>query len=529
MPKHISHKKRLLAIKTKYPRQIEVLLNLKRYSRLNKFSKEQKKKLFNVSDDDYEEWSKLVPKSIDLFNKYGEVVYEFVFKNFSDATKRQCCHEWNICKPTKNKFMSIVYSLTLNEIRLLNEESEDLWIKRQQIRDTALDIEKDYPNGLTRYKEENQNPTYEDILKAKGRIKEFQQIYDLSYAFKNWEKNQTEFCNEVWSLLGETLPNNGRYTYLVKYKRPIGNGKLEDSEFRIWQGFPNSVSPFYLEYQPSYYQTLFNQLSEIKKCSRYFLDSVYESFFSFILSFKEKFNTLPILIFADNGSDGWSEDVYNYHFGKIRDLLNDEEIPFYCLSEIDNIDNSSQTKRYVLFIDFYTINDFLKDNARKIIEHFDRNIPCLFYYSFIKNYDEKEIYELFKDKINWEQNIKEFIKEQFGRQNKNSFYTYYAITNTLIGEAANSSSVKAIWLDNPTNYDLKSIEKKEKGIISCDFTTDGWITSTRFERSGDTFNLDEVVEFTCDLFKEMGVLKMFYNKGSKAINYMNEHKILAYH
>jgi hypothetical protein len=155
----------------------------------------------------------------------------------------------------------------------------------------------------------------------------------------------------------------------------------------------------------------------------------------------------------------------------------------------------------------------------------------------LKQYDEDEIVEIFnarkekelKEKEAREKADKKFIKEQFLRVNKNPFFSYYAITNTLIGEAGNSDKIKKVWLSDDKKFSVVKRDKDVANHITCKFSTDYEANYADFSRPGEYSNIDDVVNFTYDLFLAMGLLQQFKQYGAKAIDKMNALYCLAYH
>lgn len=222
------------------------------------------------------------------------------------------------------------------------------------------------------------------------------------------------------------------------------------------------------------------------------------------------------------------------------------------MEDIQAIVNEFSYDIFFVF-DFITVNTDLIFTSKMLIESFTIKIPNVVWYSMIKEYDEDEMKSLCEDAIKEtekkkeveEKKVKEefekssllhskdrgidFIKNQILAVNKHPFFSYYAIPNTLIGEAANSSEVKAMWLSSPEKYLVESINKNNKkaGYISIRYSIDGGLTWNVLERKADYQNIDEVTLFTYELFKAMGVFEEFISKGHKAISYMNSHQYLA--
>ena len=181
-------------------------------------------------------------------------------------------------------------------------------------------------------------------------------------------------------------------------------------------------------------------------------------------------------------------------------------------------------------MDFITSNEELMSNCKLIVEHFRKSVPFIGYYSLMKEYDEEELKELAQKHeglLSSEKKDMEFIKKCQHQIRKDSFFSYIAIPNTWVGEAANAEETKALWLDNPEKYKFKT--KDEAGLISGEYSIDGGLSFEDISIEGDRFDVDDTTRFTYLLFKNMGLLSQFKKKGRKAVEYMNEQGILAYH
>ncbi len=121
-----------------------------------------------------------------------------------------------------------------------------------------------------------------------------------------------------------------------------------------------------------------------------------------------------------------------------------------------------------------------------------------------------------------------FIKSLFLKVNRHSFYSYLAITNTLIGEAGGSLSTKEKWLTNPRKYYFKIIKSKD-GVISGQYSFDGGESYSDLSIKGNPRDINDVSRYTYLLFNKMGVLKEFEAKGRDAVEYINERRFLADH
>ena len=517
------HEQRINDIKNNYRKEFMVILNRALCDIEKPLSDLEKKELLSFTDSTLNEWVQTRNKIIALKSNYGIVLKEFILSCFNGILQRNTAKEYDIFKPLSIQLDILLDSLTYDEIMLVSYESIDAWEIRLQNKLEADEIRRVYVDGFKRFEKLYKHSNDSDVIKSKQLISEYQTIYNHYKAFIDWEDKQYNFAEDVfYEKHKQFCENDGRYSYKVEYQKPLENGSFKFSKFKIWQVFGHSVCPYHLEIQSDYYQKCFNNLSEFQNCTRYFIDSVYDKVFSFLSSFVYEELKKPIIVIISHGPNLWTKDVYNYHYTKLKRLLSENNFNYYAIDELKNIDRSIHTNS-IIVIDFYTQNLSLIDNCRRIIESFDNDIPVIGYLSFIKEYDESEIQSIFKNSSLQQKN---FIKQQFERQDKNPYFSYFAITNTLIGEAANSESVKRIWLCNSTKYTFHRLDNKSKGKICCNYSIDGGKSFVYFERDGEYDNLDDVVNFSYDLFIEMGVLDSFMKNGERAISYMNDHHYL---
>ena len=284
-----------------------------------------------------------------------------------------------------------------------------------------------------------------------------------------------------------------------------------------------------LDKQTISYLQRYKKIEEFKNLGRYFCERVYEDVFSIITRLNDEIEGDLFVFFVNQCSFDWSNNTYNYHYKHLRKLIDNSEIKRFDLSELPLVNDNGKVGGVFVF-DFITSNNDLKNNCRYIIEHFSLSAPFLGYYSMEKEHDEDELLKLAEKHdgyLNSEEKDIEFIKECLLKIRKHTFFSYIAIPNTWIGEAGHSKETKEQWLDTPTKYDFKT--KDDAGLISGKFSIDGGMSYEDISIEGDGFDVDETAKFTYLLFKNMGVLSLFKENGHKAIQYMNDHNILAYH
>lgn len=519
-------------IKT-YPSLVKTLCNVDNVFWLSRRTKEQTTKILSLSDKDWEEWLCLSENVQQLADKYPETLFEF-FNEYMPGFKDRINYKNKVAlfTPRQEKVKAAIESLMLDELRKVDAEPESTWKQRDDFRICATQIRQKYPDGYKTYcsLQSNKKPTYSEIVTFKKRIIELQKLYDESKNYEGWEEKQKEFSdNKYYEFVKVACPNSGRYTYNIQFKKPDRKGILTDSMFKVWQGFYESFSSSLLDRQTESFLKNYKKLESFKKCTRYFYDHVYEEIFEIVKNIIDTIDGELHVCFVDKSKYNWPDTSYNYHYGHIRRLLEYSDISKFNLSDLPSVEDKGNIG-VIFILDFITTNEDLKRNCKYIIEHFKKSVPLLGYYSMEKEYDKNELLELAKKSERYlkseETDIK-FIKECLLRVEKHSFYSYMAIPNTWVGNANRSEEIKRKWLDEPNQYTFRT--KDVAGHIAGYFSVDGGWTVQEISIEGDRFNVDDVAKFTFLLFKKMGILSQFKEKGNKAIEYMNEQGMLAHH
>lgn len=357
-------------------------------------NKKEIEKLLSFPQKDWLEWKMILPRVLGLADKYPNAFSVFIEKYIPQAKKREYFKKrHSILDPLKKNNQDAIISMRLDELRLIDSESEESWKKRENLNQLAKEIRRKYPEGYETYCNIHyvSNPEDSQIVQDKNTIIELQTAYINSIKYTDWEKRQEKFVNDIYyKLLAKLLPDNGRYYYMVPFKKPNRKGLLKDSEFEIWQGFDKSFSSHLLERQTESYLSNYNHIPSFEHQERYFVTRVYDDICGFIESLEKEVEGELYVLFIDRCKRKWSKETYNYHYNYIRSLLDNKDITHYNFSELSIIKDDSKIGAILIF-DFITSNDELKKNSRMIIEHFNKSVPYLAYYSMVKEYDENEL------------------------------------------------------------------------------------------------------------------------------------------
>jgi hypothetical protein len=121
-----------------------------------------------------------------------------------------------------------------------------------------------------------------------------------------------------------------------------------------------------------------------------------------------------------------------------------------------------------------------------------------------------------------------FIKQQYERVIKHPFFSYMAITNSLIGEAQGASDIMPVWLTNHSTYKFRT-KKNGSNKIAGSYSIDGGKSYTDLIMTGDSASFDDQVSYATLLFYRMGVIDQFLKNGRKAIDALNIGEYIRYH
>lgn len=533
---------------SKYPIQVSTLCR----TNVGYLDANVKLKILSFPLDRWEDWVNKIEELISSSKSYFEVVSDYILYYFPSVKDAPIYKDFKIFAPAVNRCKILIECLQYDDILKLYQISPDEWSYRKETKSKADAIILSNPDAIRELRKIEPSIMDEDIVKHRKRIEEIQKRYDVASAFNDWCKKQSEFCTIARNLRDEFAMNCGCYTYDIKFERPLSNGKSVSDMFKIWQIFYASISPFHLEYHSESRVTLYNNLPEFRDKTRYYINSVYEYVIPYIEALAK--DKSIVVLFNNYTSYNWDINTYNFHYDYLSSLLSEKSIDWIDVEDLnENLDDFDYDIAFVF--DFITVNSDLKYISKNIIETFTKKVPVIVWYSMIKEYDEQESFEICKDAINTEAKKKkdieekakkekeeiarlsedktraiEFIKSQLLAVKKHPFFSYYAIPNTLIGEAANATEVKKIWLSSPNYYLVESIdkEKKKPGYISIRYSINGGLSWITLEKKADYENIDDVSVFTYELFKVMGILEEFICNGQKAISYINSRQILAH-
>lgn len=352
------------------------------------FTKRQIDAICELSIEEWELWNKLV-KDV----KYIGVTYNYVFGDFLKENKLIDPSSKIDSASDRDYFIEL---LTIEQLSLIVTETKDNWERRTNIKKKAFLIKRTYVNGFFKYCNMTKNPipTDFDIVRDKKRIIAYQRYYEQRKIYIGWEDSQNVFCREYYNICKKARESDGRYFYQIKYNQINEDGKLVESEFKIWQGFVSSFCVYRDDIQPMFMLNQRTKLTAFQNRRRFYNDIVYDGIFKIIndVSSNQPSNTL--IIFVNSTTFNWKEITYSYHYKRLKSRLNNDNYKYIDLENLSSIGKESCYESAII-IDFITNVEDLRINSRIVAEYFTKKQPHIAYYSFIKEYTKEEIEKLY--------------------------------------------------------------------------------------------------------------------------------------
>lgn len=525
----------------KHPKQLAVLLGHPSASVNNlSFTSEEKERILAVSKAEWNHWGELVDEVKVIAGKHTITFDDYVFNEFPHLRSRFSSSLFN----KSNKRDLYVEAMTIDELGMVVAETEENWNERRIRNQRASEIKSKNIEGYKIYCDVRNIsiPSSIDILRDKVTIEDYQKSYERSKIYEGWEDKQKSFCDKYHALCSKHRDCDGRFTYEVNYSHITKTGSTLMSKFKIWQGFIRSFSFENEEMQPDHMITTKNNLPEFKDRDRFFVKRVYQGIYDIIDGLLQEHELVPLVVFVNSSKYDWPKATYQYHYKEIKSLLDANSYDYCNLEELHEIKSTIQYD-VVILMDAITHTDDLKNNSRLIAEYFTKKVPLIGYYTWLKEYTADEVLRFCKKStptttkpapvpppkpINTEETDIAFVKELFSKVHKHSYFSYIAITNTLIGEAGGAGETKPKWLSKPMAYEIKC-ERCDESRIEVSYSVNGGLSYDDMKFDSDAFSIDDAAKFTYKLFKTMGVWEEFKNKGQKAIDHMNYRGFLASH
>ena len=193
---------RINSILKSHPVLTKVLLDCENVPSISSITYEQSKKLLSLSESEWEEWESLAIRVKNLADKYPQTLFDFICESFPKCKdKVNYKRSFKLFMPIPQKVKIAVASLQLEELRLIDADSEDVWKDKDNLRVFVSKIRQKYPEGYKTYCDIHKvrTPKDSEVANNKKHIAELQKLNDESKGYEGWEKKQEDFAAEVMS------------------------------------------------------------------------------------------------------------------------------------------------------------------------------------------------------------------------------------------------------------------------------------------------------------------------------------------
>lgn len=532
---------------SKYPIQVSTLIG----ARVGYLDTNVKNIIRTIPFDVWADWAKKVEELISCSKSYPEVMSDYIVYYFPNVKEAPQYKNYKIFDPAVSRCKVLIECMQYDDVLKLCQISREEWSTRKETKSKADAIILSNPDAIKEIRKNDPTIMDEDIIKHRKRIGQIQMRYNIASAFDAWVPTQKKFNSRVRDLRDEHAKNCGCYIYDIEFQKPLSSGRTSIDKVSIWQIFPNSISPYLKEYHSTLSFSMQDNIPEFKERRRYYNDFVYDRITPYIRAISS--DKTVLVVFNNHTSYQWSIDTYNYHYRYLKSVLENENIPYSNMEDIQAIVNEFSYDIVFVF-DFITVNTDLIFTSKMLIESFTIKIPNVVWYSMIKEYDEDEMKSLCEEAIKEtekkkdaeEKKVREeienltildskektvsYIEKLLKRVDKSSRFTIFAVTNTLIGSATNSAEVKKVWMREPSRILVTSssaIVRKRDGYITVQYSVDFGSSWTKFELEGLYDDPNDVANYTYELFAKLNLLFEFIRNGSKAIDFMNDNHYLS--
>lgn len=427
----------------------------------------------------------------------------------------------------------------------------------QQLDIEYVKIRGRYPNGLKLF-EQKVSSDKQRIIDNEQRISSLEQIAKEYSTLSQWEELQQEYTQFSRSIKPE---NFGCYVYDIPFETIDLSGNHKSAPYKVWQHFCESYYPGNdIELIPDYSYLATNAQKVICYIGKtlHFRESVLDIIFDYIIKVRAKFGGVTVIWGTSTLTDCFSFN--DYHLAYLKNRLNEANI-----SNIypDNL-NFPGISPYIVVIDVFTTNSWLKRYCESIIKEHKSLTPLISYISLSKAYDKNEVEDLIskkKQQIEEENRKQREINERKTKAteiiclypdaiskffpnlnryslsdsesisiiNKEAEIKEYSLRKKRISNALSSwDSVKGIpyyffWYYYPTRFSDVSTESKKARSLIYDFKdgipTNPSIYSLVIEKLISTFQRSDLSNFTfvCIPASTRDVNKDRYSNFSKSV------------
>ena len=214
--------------------------------------------------------------------------YSLAYRKFIDSNRIKKDYSGNITELSELKKISSredsVWEQEEKQLREEKEKKDREWKRKcKEWKEKADRIKKDYPDGYEKWKETQNKYLYVSADSAIAESEEQIAALDKHVKTEKWEKAQSEYASQCYTLSKQFLPGYGRYIYNIPFSKYDANGNEQPGAYKIWQFFCDSMCSEDLDY--TYFKSYKDNASTVpglKDKSRSYKPSVYTKIAQFI-------------------------------------------------------------------------------------------------------------------------------------------------------------------------------------------------------------------------------------------------------
>lgn len=362
--------------------------------------------------------------------------YSLAYRKFIDSNIIKKDYSGNITELSELKKISSredsVWEQEEKQLREEKEKKDKEWKRKcKEWKEKADRIKKDYPDGYEKWKETQNKYLYVSADSAIAESEEQIAALDKHVKTEKWEKAQSEYASQCYTLSKQFLPGYGRYIYNIPFSKYDANGNEQLGTYKIWQFFFNSMCSEDLDY--TYFKSYKDNASTVpglKNKSRFYNSSVYTKIAQFIKEVaifycKNPNETISVIF---NYDKDWDKNVLDFHYKALSNILWSDEyrehISCFNTTELLDYNETNIDKRillsddYIIIFDITTCNDEMKKLCENIINYDNNSHPVITYISLLKAFDRDEMISLIDRENQRQAKLKE-EREKEERAKKN--------------------------------------------------------------------------------------------------------------
>lgn len=366
-------KYRLKQLHKKHPKKVCAFLCIKQFSSetLSKLNNEIVNQLLAFSKQDLQNWDELLLTANQLHKKYKNIILTYIKENFGK---------------TNLDFLS------LNELKLLNMETDTYWQKLVLERQEIEEITKDYPDGVRLYKAIHKGCNSKSIIKELVEVVALQERFNYSQQSKEALDKCSTFSKEVIEILNSKTFKSNHTTSLCNTSIYDEFGHKVNRKIPIQITYMNAYSPYRLDEQGEKLQETYSIYEGLKNGDKSWVDGVYNQYAELFSELDDKYHKDICFIFIKPKEENVSKKQFEYHSIKLLRKLKNGINAFYFDEERWREGNY----QYFVILDFFAIHEDIIININTILQTKDI-LPSIIYLTFIREMTKREIDRIIDD------------------------------------------------------------------------------------------------------------------------------------